>query len=112
MRRTAIATAAVAVLAAAAACGGGSSGGSGGKVNSVAQTEQKEALGQKLDLSKLSPDIKDPSQPVTITFASWVGSSPLMQKLSKEFHEIHPNISVKFEDVPAESMQTKLTTQI
>src|SRR5205823_666883 len=83
-----------------------------GTVNQVNQSQQQGAIGQKLDLSKLSPAIKDPSSPVTITFASWVGGSPVVQNLAKEFHKIHPNITVKFQDVPAESMQTKLTTQI
>ena len=113
MKRTAVVAVILTMLAGAAACGGGGSEGPGGSTHKVNQaTIQGSELGQKLDLSKLSPSIKDPSQPVTITFASWVGSSPLMQKLAKQFHQIHPNISIKFEDVPAESMQTKLTTQI
>jgi multiple sugar transport system substrate-binding protein len=113
MRRTTIGVAGVvAVLAVAAACGGGDSGGSGGKVNKVAQTEQKEALGLNLDLSALSPSIKDPDHPVTITFESPWGSSPLIQKLAKEFHQIHPNIKIEFQNVPQEQEETKLTTQI
>jgi len=102
-----------ALMAIAAACGSSGSSGTGGTVNSVNQNSvQGSALGEKLDLSQLSPDIKDPDHPVTITFASWVGGSALLQKLAKQFHEIHPNITVKFQDVPAEEMQTKLTTQI
>ena len=69
MRKTVITVAlAAGVLATAAACGGGSSSsGPGGKTHSVSQTEQQGAIGAKLDLSKLSPSIKDPSSPVTDT---------------------------------------------
>ncbi|HET6824414.1 MAG TPA: sugar ABC transporter substrate-binding protein [Amnibacterium sp.] len=56
--------------------------------------------------------VPDPKKPVTITFASWVGSDPTMQALSKEFHKEHPNITVKFENIPSDSENQKLTTQI
>ncbi|HEY0388427.1 MAG TPA: sugar ABC transporter substrate-binding protein [Gaiellales bacterium] len=114
MRRVMFAALTLVAALAAAACGSGSSdNGTGGKVVSVNQSEQQGALvGKNLDLSKLSPDIKDPDHPVTITFESpWV-SSPLIQKLAKEFHQIHPNITVQLQAVNQDSEQTKLTTQI
>lgn len=114
MRKSVIAASlAAGVLVAAAACGGGGSSGSGGTTHSVAQTEQQGALGEKLDLSTLSPSIKDPSSPVTITYQTWQDfSKGTLPALAKEFHQIHPNITIKFQGVPAEQAQTKLTTQI
>lgn len=70
------------------------------------------AVGEELDLANLSPDIPDPSEPVTITFASWVGSSETLQTLREQFHELHPNITVDFQDIPAESFTDQLTTRI
>ena len=70
------------------------------------------ALGEQLDLANLSPDIPEPTSPVTIRFASWVSSSDSMQKLKAEFETIHPNIKIEFEDVPAEEFTDKLTTRI
>jgi multiple sugar transport system substrate-binding protein len=114
MRKSVIATLlAVSAVVGAAGCGGSSSSGSGGKVNSVSQTEQKNAIGQKLDLSTLSPSIPDPSSPVTITYETWQDfTKGALPALAKEFHAIHPNISIKFQPVNADSAQTKLTTQI
>jgi multiple sugar transport system substrate-binding protein len=114
MRKVAISALACALVAVAAGCGSSSSNnGPGGKTHAVNQTVQSNALGQKLDLSKLSPSIKDPSSPVTITYETWQDfSKGLLPNLAKEFHQIHPNISIKFESVPADSAQTKLTTQI
>jgi len=70
------------------------------------------AIGQELDLANLSPGIADPAEPVTITFASWVGSSEVLQSLRDQFHGLHPNITVDFEDVPAEEFTDRLTTRI
>jgi ABC-type glycerol-3-phosphate transport system substrate-binding protein len=69
-------------------------------------------VGEQLDLANLSPDIPDPSEPVTISFASWVGSSDVLQSLRDQFQELHPNITVEFEDVPAEEFTDRLTTRI
>lgn len=62
--------------------------------------------------SERSGPVPEPTEPVTITFASWVGSSEGMQRLYKDFRKQHPNITVEFQDVPAEQSQQKLTTQI
>jgi multiple sugar transport system substrate-binding protein len=71
------------------------------------------AIGEELDLANLSPGIPEPSAPVTITFASWVGSSSaVLQSLRDQFRELHPNITVDFEDVPAEEFTDRLTTRI
>jgi len=60
-----------------------------------------------------SPDIKGPDEPVTITFASWVhGPGGVWEQLAERFHEIHPNITIEFQDVPFEEMHDKLVTQV
>ena len=71
-----------------------------------------QPIGEQLDLAALSPDIADPSQPVTIKFASWVGEQEGMQKLAEQFHELHPNITIDFQDAPAEEITDKLLTQV
>jgi multiple sugar transport system substrate-binding protein len=95
--RTLAAVAAVALVAAACV-----SGGQGTSNNNAAQQGQT--------VQPIVP--KEPTSPVTITFASWVGDSPQMKKLAADFHKLHPNITVKFQNVPAESATQKLTTQI
>ena len=100
----------------AAACGSSGSSGSGGKVNKNAQKlQQLEKQFQHLDLSQLSPSIKDPSSPVTVTMMTFVdlnSGNKSYLKLADQFHQIHPNITIKFENVPQEQEQTKLTAQI
>jgi len=56
--------------------------------------------------------VPEPEKPTTVTFFSWVGNSPTMKKLAKQFHEEHPNITIKFENVPAEQAGQVLTTRI
>jgi multiple sugar transport system substrate-binding protein len=62
--------------------------------------------------SELTGPVPEPTEPVTITFASWVGNDAGMKRLYKKFRKEHPNITVEFQDVPAEQSQQKLTTQI
>jgi multiple sugar transport system substrate-binding protein len=62
--------------------------------------------------SKGAGPIPDPKSPVTITFASWVGKEPGMKALYKKFQAEHPNITVKFVNIPSEGASQKLTTQI
>ena len=69
-------------------------------------------IGEELDLAALSPSIADPTEPVTVKFASWVGESTTMQQLAEQFHEIHPNITIDFQDTPAEEITDKLLTQV
>ena len=69
-----------------------------------------EPIGEQLDLANLSPDIPDPSEPVTITFASWVNETESMAMLRDNFQALHPTITVEFQGVPAEEMNDRLTT--
>jgi len=41
-----------------------------------------------------------------------VGQSPQFKKFAEDFHKLHPNITVEFQNVPAERATDKLTTQI
>ena len=68
--------------------------------------------GSSSGASKGAGPVPDPKQPVTITFASWVGKERGMKALYKKFQAEHPNIKVKFVDIPAEEAGRKLTTQI
>jgi len=54
----------------------------------------------------------EPTSPVTLTFESWVGDSPQMKKFASDFHKLHPNITIQFQNVSADNASTKLTTQI
>ena len=49
---------------------------------------------------------------MTITFSSWVGNDKGMKALYKKFQAEHPNITVEFQEVPAEESEKKLTTQV
>ncbi len=82
------------MLALLAACGGG-----GG---TTPQASESAAQGP----------VPEPTEPVTITFSSWVGNDKGMKALYKKFQAEHPNITVEFQEVPAEESEKKLTTQI
>jgi multiple sugar transport system substrate-binding protein len=56
--------------------------------------------------------VAEPTSPVEITFASWIGNEPNIKKLKTKFEREHPNITVKFQNVPFEQIGQKLTTQI
>jgi multiple sugar transport system substrate-binding protein len=56
--------------------------------------------------------VKDPTKPVTVTFSSWVGGDPTMKKFAADFHKLHPNITIQFQNVNADNASEKLTTQI
>jgi multiple sugar transport system substrate-binding protein len=56
--------------------------------------------------------VQDPTEPTEVSFFSWVGSQPEMKKLAAEFHAEHPNITIKFENVPAEQAAQVLSTRI
>ena len=92
-RRSVAAVAAVAALGAAlAGCGGSSS----------SHTDQGKGSGA----------VKDPTKPVTVTFSTWTGSDPTTKKLAANFHKLHPNITIKFQNTSADNASQKLTTQI
>ena len=78
-----------------------------------AQDGTPAPVGEQLDLANLSPDIPDPSGPVTITFRSWVDTSTeTFQGMLSQFHGLHPTIKVEPVGVPAEQANDKLTTEI
>jgi multiple sugar transport system substrate-binding protein len=56
--------------------------------------------------------VQDPATPQTVTFFSWVGSEPQMKKMAAAFHQKHPNITIKFENAPAEQAAQVLSTRI
>jgi multiple sugar transport system substrate-binding protein len=60
-----------------------------------------------------SPDIPDPAEPVTISFASFNDlETPYWQGLKAEFEAAHPNITVEFQTVPGDELFDKLLAQI
>jgi multiple sugar transport system substrate-binding protein len=76
---------------------------------------EEPAAEQPSDDGDFSPDIPDPAEPVVVTFASWVhsgGEDDIWEILAARFHELHPNITIEFQDVPFEEMHDKLLTQI
>ncbi|RPI33879.1 MAG: sugar ABC transporter substrate-binding protein [Chloroflexota bacterium] len=79
------------------------------------EPEAQPTEAEVTDDEDFSPDIPDPEEPVTISFASWVHSgneNDIWEILAARFHEIHPNITITFQDVPFEEMHDKLLTQI
>jgi len=86
-----LAIGAVVVTFLATACGGGASG-----------TAQSTAKGP----------VPEPATPVTITFSSWIGNEPSIKKMAAEFHKEHPNITISFQNLPAEESGQKLTAQV
>jgi multiple sugar transport system substrate-binding protein len=56
--------------------------------------------------------VPEPKEPVTISFASWVGKERGMKKIYRAFRKEHPNITVEFQEIPSEEARRKLTTQI
>ena len=90
-RRSLAAAATVAALALAACSSGGDS-----------STDQGSGQGP----------VPEPSTPVSISFASWVGEIPEMQQLLAAFKTEHPNITVELQNVPAEEATEKLTAQV
>jgi multiple sugar transport system substrate-binding protein len=96
-RRVRMAAAAAVVALVATACVGG-----GGR-SSDSDTQAGRTV------QPVTP--QEPTSPVTITFQSWVGEAEQMKKLAADFKKLHPNVTVKFMNVPADSATQKLTTQ-
>jgi ABC-type glycerol-3-phosphate transport system substrate-binding protein len=71
---------------------------------------EETAEGENLNRN-FSPGIPEPEEPVVVTFASWVYAEG-WQSLADQFHEIHPNITIEFVDVPFENMHDTLLTQV
>ncbi len=60
-----------------------------------------------------SPDIPDPTEPVTVTWATWVNTdSPFWEKTIADFETVHPNIKIEIQSVPSEEIFDKLLAQI
>jgi multiple sugar transport system substrate-binding protein len=99
-RVPAVGALALATSVSLAACGSDDSGGAGPK------DPAKETIGQG------PGPVADPTSPTTVTFFSWVGNEPTMKKFADQFHAQHPNITIKFENAPAEKAADVLTTRI
>jgi multiple sugar transport system substrate-binding protein len=61
--------------------------------------------------SNATGPVEDPSEKVTISYATWQTGDEITA-LKKKFEKEHPNITVEFRSVPAENMSQTLTTQI
>jgi multiple sugar transport system substrate-binding protein len=62
-----------------------------------------------------SPDIVVPDEPIVVTFASWVHTNEpddSWEIMAQEFNAIYPNITIEFQDVPAEEMHDVLLTRV
>ena len=95
--RTPAVVAALAVVSTGLAACGGDDGGSG-------NASENKGSGQGA--------VKEPTEPTEVSFFSWIGNSADMKKLAKEFEKEHPNIDIKFENVPAETAGQVLSTRI
>src|SRR4051794_23360849 len=86
----AVVTLALATSVSLAACGSSDNSGSGPK------DPAKETIGRG------PGPVKDPTSPTTVTFFSWGGNDPTIKNFAEEFPAQHPNITIKFENAPAE----------
>jgi multiple sugar transport system substrate-binding protein len=61
-----------------------------------------------------SPDIPDPTEPVTVTWSTWVNTdSPFWKQTIADFESVHPNIKIEVQSVPSsDDMFDKLLAQI
>jgi multiple sugar transport system substrate-binding protein len=65
------------------------------------------------DLANLSPEVPDPTSPVTITYQTWQDTTTeTFQGMLAQFQQLHPNITVEIASVPSEQAGDVLTTQI
>lgn len=75
--------------------------------------EATEAPAFEITGENYSPDIPEPAEPVTVTWATWVNTdSPFWDATIAAFQEVHPNITIEIQSVPAEEMFDKLLAQI
>ena len=48
-----------------------------------------------------SPDIPEPTEPVTVTWSTWVNTdSPFWKQTIADFESVHPNITIDVQSVP------------
>src|SRR5215207_264475 len=80
----------------------------------VATGEATEAPATEAAIDRnYSPDIPDPTEPVTVTFANFNDlETPFWQGMKEEFEAVHPNITIEFQTVPGEELFDKLLAQI
>ena len=75
--------------------------------------EATEAPGFEITGENYSPDIPEPAEPVTVTWATWVNTDgPFWDATIEAFEEVHPNITIEIQSVPSEEMFDKLLAQI
>ena len=78
-------------------------------VNAGDDTESKTSQAGG-EVEPITP--KEPTEPTTVTFQSWVGDSPQMKKFAAAFEKEHPNITIEFQNVPSGRATDKLITQV
>src|SRR5687768_6505742 len=79
----------------------------------VATGEATEAPVFEFTRENYSPDIPEPAEPVTVTWATWINTeSPFWEQTIAAFQEVHPNITIEVQSVPSEEMFDKLLAQI
>jgi len=60
-----------------------------------------------------SPEVPEPDEPVTVTWATWINTdTPFWKQTIEEFQSVHPNITIEAQSVPGEEMFDKLLAQI
>lgn len=106
------ATSSAAASEAATASEAASASGAASEAAAASTEATSEPVGEQLDLANLSPDIPEPTSPVTVKFATWNSESEGLQKLVEQFQQLHPNITIDLQGAPAEEMQDKLLTQV
>lgn len=80
-----------------------------------AATEDPAATGEPVVITgeNYSPDIPEPAEPVTVTWATWYNTdTPFWQATIAAFQEVHPNITIEVQSVPNEEMFDKFLAQI
>lgn len=73
-----------------------------------------EATGDPVMGENYSPEIPEPSEPVTVTWSTWVNTdTPFWQNTIAEFERVHPNITIEIQSVPSsDDMFDRLLAQI
>ncbi len=81
----------------------------------MAPETEPTAEGEGPVTENFSPDIVVPDEPIVVTFASWVHTGEPddnWEQMAAEFNAIYPNITIEFQDVPAEEMHDVLLTRV
>jgi len=60
----------------------------------------------------ISSDLKEPTTPVTITYAGAAYAADEIQPVLDAFHKEHPNITVKYQSVPFADFNSTLATRL